>query len=147
VAISRRSGWVLTRRFNVHLVTAPVQVTLLAAAETDTAAAVTRRKTRVLAAAAAAETAAALVVVEGGFGVPQDLVATAVSESQINLTWGAVTGAEGYDVLRGGVRIAADVSTNSFSDYGLAAGTLYTYCVKAVRYTGPTYADGYTDTY
>jgi hypothetical protein len=66
--------------------------------------------------------------------VPGNLVANAVSASQINLTWDASTdnvGVTGYKVYRNDVLIASPVVT-SFNDSGLAASTTYTYTVKAV---------------
>ena len=65
---------------------------------------------------------------------PAVLTATAVSASQINLSWAASTdnvGVIGYAIYRGAVKVAA-VNGSTFSDTGLAAGTAYTYTVKAV---------------
>ncbi|MDA3800273.1 MAG: PA14 domain-containing protein [Kiritimatiellae bacterium] len=72
--------------------------------------------------------------------VPQYLQATAMSSSQINLSWDASTdpvvtgyptsGIEGYDIIRGGQWIDVSTST-SYSDTGLSAGTAYTYNVAA----------------
>ena len=65
--------------------------------------------------------------------VPTGLAATAVSSSQINLTWNASTdnvGVTGYDVFRDGAAITT-VGTNSYSNTGLAAGTTYVYAVRA----------------
>ncbi len=66
--------------------------------------------------------------------VPQDLVATAISTSQINLTWSASTddvSVLAYRVYRDGVFIATSTLTN-YSNTGLSANTLYTYKVSAV---------------
>ncbi|WFB37772.1 fibronectin type III domain-containing protein [Kiritimatiellota bacterium B12222] len=64
---------------------------------------------------------------------PQNLTATAVSTSQINLSWDASTdnvGVQGYDILRDTQWI--DVAfTPSYSDTGLSANTTYTYTVAA----------------
>ena len=67
--------------------------------------------------------------------VPQNLVATAVSTTQVNLTWSASTdsggaGLAGYRVLRGGAQIATTV-VPSYGDTGLTASTAYTYTVRA----------------
>jgi chitodextrinase len=65
--------------------------------------------------------------------VPTDLVATAISASQINLAWTASTdnvALEGYKIYRGGVLVATS-PTNSYSDIGLTASTSYTYNVAA----------------
>ncbi|MDF3129489.1 hypothetical protein P0Y35_09815 [Kiritimatiellaeota bacterium B1221] len=65
--------------------------------------------------------------------VVQNLTATAVSTSQINLTWDAATdnlGVQGYDILRNSV--FHDVSTTlSYSDSGLTPDTTYSYTVAA----------------
>jgi len=65
--------------------------------------------------------------------VPTNLSATAISSSQINLSWTASTdnvGVTGYKVYRGGIQVGATASTN-YSDTGLAASTLYSYTVSA----------------
>lgn len=64
---------------------------------------------------------------------PSGLQATAVSPSQINLTWNASTdgvGVTGYKVYRGGTEIGSAAGT-SYQDNGLAQNTSYTYTVKA----------------
>jgi chitodextrinase len=65
--------------------------------------------------------------------VPQNLVATAVSSSQIDLTWDASTdnvGVTGYNIYRDNVLV--DTSpTNAYSDTGLAIETEYEYEVSA----------------
>jgi chitodextrinase len=64
---------------------------------------------------------------------PTGLSATAVSSSQINLSWGASTdnvGVAAYDVYRSGNRIAS-VTTTSFGDSGLSISTSYRYYVVA----------------
>lgn len=66
--------------------------------------------------------------------IPQDLVATAVSTSQINLSWTASTdniSVLAYRIYRDGSFIATSTLT-SFSNTGLSANTLYTYRVSAV---------------
>ena len=68
----------------------------------------------------------------GGWGAPDNLIATAISASQIDLSWDEVEGASGYDVERGGVVIAQNVAVNSYADTGLSSSTLYTYRVRAV---------------
>ena len=76
---------------------------------------------------------------------PSGLVATAVSPSQINLTWTAAidnSGSTGYRVERcqgigctNFVQIAT-TTTNSYSDTGLTAGTSYSYRIRAVDNSG-----------
>jgi chitodextrinase len=70
--------------------------------------------------------------------VPTNLSATAVSVSQINLTWAAATdnvGVTGYRVFRNASQIGTATNT-SFSDTGLAASTTYTYAVAAFDAAG-----------
>jgi chitodextrinase len=74
--------------------------------------------------------------------VPAALTATAISSSQINLSWTASTdnvGVTGYKVYRGGAQIGTDPST-SYSDTSLAASTSYTYNVAAYDAAGNTSA-------
>ncbi len=70
--------------------------------------------------------------------VPTNLQATAVSSSQIDLSWSASTdnvGVAGYRVYRGGTQIATATGTST-SDTGLAASTSYTYTVAAYDAAG-----------
>jgi hypothetical protein len=63
---------------------------------------------------------------------PTGLQASA-STSQVTLTWTASTdnvGVTGYDVLRGGVRVAV-VTTTAYNDTSVQPGTAYTYTVSA----------------
>jgi len=64
---------------------------------------------------------------------PTNVAATAVSASQINLTWSASTddvAVTGYRVFRGGTQIAT-VNALSYSSVGLSPNTTYTYTVAA----------------
>jgi fibronectin type 3 domain-containing protein len=67
---------------------------------------------------------------------PTNLIATAISTSQIVVTWDAVTGAASYQVFRksgvGTYSIVATPTATSFPDSGLAASTTYLYQVRAV---------------
>ena len=72
--------------------------------------------------------------------VPTGLSATAVSQSQINLSWSASTdtggsGLSGYRIYRGGSQIGTSAAT-SYSDPSLAAGTTYSYRVAAYDVAG-----------
>lgn len=70
--------------------------------------------------------------------VPTSLVATAVSASQISLTWAASTdnvAVSYYSVYRKGVVIATVIGT-TFADTGLTANTAYSYTVKSVDAAG-----------
>jgi hypothetical protein len=75
--------------------------------------------------------------------IPTGLTATAISSSQINLSWTASTdnvAVTGYQVLRGGIVIAT-VATTSYSNTGLTTGTNYVYTVKAVDAAGNASAE------
>ena len=64
---------------------------------------------------------------------PTNLAATAVSSSQINLSWTAATdniGVTNYEIWRNSIRIATIGNVTSFGDTGLAASTTYSYFVK-----------------
>ncbi len=73
---------------------------------------------------------------------PTWLVATAVSSSQIVLSWATVSGATSYNVRRATVSggpytlIAAGVTGTAFSDSGLPASTTYYYVVTAINGAG-----------
>ena len=72
---------------------------------------------------------------------PASLTATAVSPSQVNLSWNASTdnvGVAGYTVYRDGNPIASTsgANTTSYSDTSVAAATTYTYTVDAIDGAG-----------
>jgi hypothetical protein len=70
--------------------------------------------------------------------VPLGLTTTAISSSQINLSWSAstdYTGVTGYRIYRGSSRIAT-TSSLSYSNIGLTASTLYSYTVSAYDAAG-----------
>jgi hypothetical protein len=76
-----------------------------------------------------------------GPSVPTGLAATA-GDRQVSLSWNASTdsvGVSGYDVYRGGTRIA-QTSGTSYIDTGLTDGTTYTYTVAAYDAAGNTSA-------
>src|SRR5467141_3979599 len=69
---------------------------------------------------------------------PTGLTASAVSSSQINLSWAASSdnvGVSGYRVFRNGAQIAP-TSATSFTNTGLSPSTTYTYAVAAVDAAG-----------
>ncbi|MBI4713426.1 MAG: PQQ-binding-like beta-propeller repeat protein [Planctomycetes bacterium] len=71
---------------------------------------------------------------------PTGLIATAVSSSQINLSWTASTdniGVAGYKVYRNGIYLIS-VSTTSYSNAGLTPATTYSYTVAAYDAAGNT---------
>jgi alpha-tubulin suppressor-like RCC1 family protein len=70
----------------------------------------------------------------GGGTFPTGLAATAVSSSQVNLSWDASTNVEivGYKLYRNGVQIATLAgNATSFSDTPLAALTTYNYSISS----------------
>jgi hypothetical protein len=76
-------------------------------------------------------------------GTPPGATATAVSTSQINLSWNPVPGATSYNIYRGATSlgeyataIATGVTGTSYPDTGLSAGTTYFYTVEAVNTYG-----------
>lgn len=70
--------------------------------------------------------------------IPTGLSATAVSGTQVDLTWNASTdnvGVTGYNVYRGGVKVGSSATT-SYSDTTCAQNTTYTYEVSAYDAAG-----------
>src|SRR5207253_7899812 len=70
--------------------------------------------------------------------VPTGLTASAVSSSQINLSWAASSdnvGVSGYRVFRDGAQIATTGAT-SFTNTGLSPSTTYSYAVAAFDAAG-----------
>jgi len=69
--------------------------------------------------------------------IPTNLTATAVSSSQINLSWTANTESDlaGYKIYKSGLYLK-DVSANSTSDNGLIPSSQYCYTVAAYDFTG-----------
>lgn len=69
---------------------------------------------------------------------PTGLSATAVSSSQINLSWTAASddvGVAGYRIFRGGAQVGSSTTT-TYSDTGLAPNTSYSYAVRAYDAAG-----------
>lgn len=71
---------------------------------------------------------------------PTGLSATAASASQINLSWTVVSGATSYTVYRSSNDVTyssvSTTSSNSYSNTGLSASTLYYYKVTATNGSG-----------
>ncbi len=93
-------------------------------------------------------TVSAIEVTGGGGGggdttppsTPGNLQVTGTTTSSVSLAWTASTdnvGVTGYDVYRGGTRVATATGT-SYTDGGLAAATTYTYTVRARDAAGNT---------
>ena len=71
--------------------------------------------------------------------VPANVLATAFSSTQINVTWSASTdnvGVAGYRVFRNGTQVGATTTALSYSDTGLTPSTQYTYTVVAFDAAG-----------
>src|SRR5213592_2784127 len=71
--------------------------------------------------------------------VPTGLTASAVSSSQINLSWAAssdIVGVSGYRVYRGGTQIATTSATSYANTTGLSPSTTYSYTVAAFDAAG-----------
>lgn len=69
---------------------------------------------------------------------PTELSASAISTSQINLSWTAstdTTSVTGYQIYRNGSQINTSAS-NSYSDTGLSPGTAYSYTISAYDAAG-----------
>ncbi len=70
---------------------------------------------------------------------PTDLLAEAVSQTRINLSWAASqdpeSGIQGYKVYRDNTEVAV-VALTEFTDTGLTQGTTYVYSVSAVNGEG-----------
>jgi chitodextrinase len=74
--------------------------------------------------------------------VPGGLLASNIGSNGLTLSWNASSdnvGVANYLVLRNGVQVMSTAAT-SFTDAGLAAGTSYSYTVKAVDAVGNTSA-------
>ncbi|WP_406160337.1 glycosyl hydrolase family 18 protein [Streptomyces canus] len=73
---------------------------------------------------------------------PGTPTASGITNTSVKLAWSAATddkGIKNYDVLRGGAKVAT-VTTTSYTDTGLTAGTDYSYTVQArdtADQTGP----------
>jgi len=72
--------------------------------------------------------------------IPQAVVASPVSVTEIDLSWSSSTddvGVAGYTITRDGTAVGSvDGVTTSFSDTGLAPGTTYSYTVEAFDAAG-----------
>jgi len=68
---------------------------------------------------------------------PVGVATSGATGSSMVLAWGAVNGASGYNVYRGGGKVNATlVAATSYTDTGLAPGTTYSWTVTAVDANG-----------
>ena len=68
---------------------------------------------------------------------PADLKVTGVTDTSVSLSWSAVPSAVGFNVYRNGGKVTGSpIAGTSFTDTGLAPGTVYGYTVKAVDSAG-----------
>jgi len=68
---------------------------------------------------------------------PTGLGTSGATANSMNLVWAAVSGASGYNVYRAGSKVNTSlVTATSYNDTGLAAGTTYSWTVKAVDAAG-----------
>lgn len=69
--------------------------------------------------------------------VPSGLTATAVSSSQINVSWSPVADATGYELVNAddNAQVLYDGTATSFNHTGLSANTSYRYQVRSYRVT------------
>ncbi|MEJ6022760.1 extracellular catalytic domain type 2 short-chain-length polyhydroxyalkanoate depolymerase [Ramlibacter sp. PS4R-6] len=73
----------------------------------------------------------------GTLPAPTGVATSGATNTTMNITWGAVTGASGYNVFRNGGKVNGSlVAGTSFTDSGLAAGTTYSWSVAAVDSAG-----------
>ena len=73
----------------------------------------------------------------GTLPAPTGVAASGATNTTMNITWGAVTGASGYNVFRNGGKVNGSlVAGTSFTDSGLTAATTYSWAVAAVDSSG-----------
>ncbi|MEY9858118.1 chitinase [Catenulispora sp. GAS73] len=73
--------------------------------------------------------------------VPTGLAVSGTTSSSVSLSWSASSGATGYNVYRGGSKVAS-VSGTSYTDSGLSASTSYSYTVTATNSAGESAQSG-----
>ena len=69
---------------------------------------------------------------------PANVQAAAVSESEIDLSWGASSGASTYSILRNGSPLVSGLTSTTYNDTHLTANTTYSYNVVATDAAGNT---------
>jgi chitinase len=73
--------------------------------------------------------------------VPSGLAVSGTTSSSVSLSWSASSGATGYNVYRGGSKVAS-VTGTSYTDTGLSASTTYSYAVSATNSAGESAKSG-----
>lgn len=88
-------------------------------------------------------------VIEPRFGAPQNLVATGVSTSSVNVSWSAAGGVARYELFRrgsnGSYQLVAATTATSVVDSGLTSNNAYLYYVRAISTSGATSANSPVD--
>ncbi|MEH7073877.1 InlB B-repeat-containing protein, partial [Neobacillus drentensis] len=74
---------------------------------------------------------------------PTNVKAVSSSYNSVNVSWGAITGASGYEIYRatssgGNYSLLTSTTKNSFSNTGLTANNMYYYKVRAYKLVGST---------
>jgi len=73
----------------------------------------------------------------GTLPAPTGVATSNATASSMQIAWNAVSGAASYDVYRNGSKVnASAVTATSYTDTGLAAGTTYSWTVRAVDANG-----------
>jgi poly(3-hydroxybutyrate) depolymerase len=69
----------------------------------------------------------------GSLPAPTGVAVSGATNTTMNITWGAVSGASGYNVFRNGGKVNGSlVAGTSYTDSGLTAATTYSWSVAAV---------------
>jgi hypothetical protein len=73
----------------------------------------------------------------GSLPAPTGVATSGATNTTMNITWNAVSGASGYNVFRNGGKVNGSLVTGtSFTDSGLTAATTYSWSVAAVDSSG-----------
>jgi poly(3-hydroxybutyrate) depolymerase len=73
----------------------------------------------------------------GSLPAPTGVGTSGATNTTMNIAWGSVTGASGYNVYRGASKVNASlVAATSYTDAGLAAATTYSWTVVGVDANG-----------
>ena len=73
----------------------------------------------------------------GALPAPTGVATSGATNTSMVISWGAVSGASGYNVYRGGAKVnASAVTGTSYTDTGLAAATTYSWTVTSLNASG-----------